>query len=159
MKFYTCGCLFDSYAYLLYGHESQCFSVMVNRYQKHDGGHTFPFCDQDFCIQIWYTCLSPLLKKKKLDADDVNKKLREVCEFCLGDSNISRLNGHAKTCFEMLQTYLRAAEFEPDKAMFVCCFRCLKFLVCYLLTFDLYVLAFQRDVEDISARYHRCFFD
>ena len=47
MKFYASGCLFDYYAYLLYGRESQCFSVMVNRCQKHDVGHTFTFCDQE----------------------------------------------------------------------------------------------------------------
>lgn len=27
-KFYTCGCLFDCYAYLFYGHESAFFSVI-----------------------------------------------------------------------------------------------------------------------------------
>ena len=47
MKFYTSGCLFDYCAYLLYGRESQCFSVTVNRYQKHNVGHTFSFCDQE----------------------------------------------------------------------------------------------------------------
>ena len=86
-------------------------------------------------------------KVKKLDADDVNNKLREVFKFYLGDSIISRLRGHAKTCFEMLQTYLkfRATKCEPDKVMCVCCFRCLKFLVCYILIFDLYVLAFKKN--------------
>ena len=50
MKFYTSGSLFDYYAYLLYGREGQCFSVMMNRYQKHDVGHTFTFCDQGFFV-------------------------------------------------------------------------------------------------------------
>ena len=65
------------YAYLLYGRETQCFSV----YLKHDVGHTFTFCDQDFLVQIYYTCLFSLLKVKKLDADAVNNKLREAYEF------------------------------------------------------------------------------
>ena len=139
---------FFYYAYLLYVCESQCFSVMVNRYQKHDVGHTFTFCDQDFFVQICYTCLFSLLKVKKLDAGDVNNKLSEVFKFYLGDWIISRLKGHAKTCFEMLQTYLRfrATKCEPDKVMSVCYFRCLKFLVCYILSFDLYVLAFKKDI-------------
>ena len=46
----------------------------------------------------------------------------------------------------MLETYLFAPECEPDKAMAVCCFRCLKFLVCYILIFDFHLLAFKKDV-------------
>ena len=88
-------------------------------------------------------------KVKKFDADDVNNKLREVCKFYLDDLTISRLNGHAKTCFEMLQTYYRPPTCKPDKAMFVCCFRCLKFFVCYILIFDLYVLAFKKGMFKI----------
>ena len=37
--------------------------------------------DQDFLVQIYYTCLFSLLKVKKLDADAVNTKLREAYEF------------------------------------------------------------------------------
>ena len=117
--------------------------------QKHNVGHTFTFFNQDSFVQICYTCLFSLLKVKKLDADDVNNKLREVCKFYLDDSTISRLNGHAKTCFEMLQTYCRPAKCKPDKAMFVCCFRCLKFFVYYILIFDLYVLAFKKGMFKI----------
>ena len=47
MKFCTCGCLFDYFAYSRYGRKGQYFSVMVNRYQKHDVGHTFTFFDLD----------------------------------------------------------------------------------------------------------------
>ena len=46
----------------------------------------------------------------------------------------------------MLETYPLVPECKPDKAMSVCCSRCLKFLVCYYLIFDLHVLAFEKDI-------------
>ena len=46
MKIYTCDCLFDYYAYLLYDRKG-------HRYQKHDvGGSTFTLCDQDLFVQV-----------------------------------------------------------------------------------------------------------
>lgn len=86
------------------------------------------------------------VKVKNLDPDNVNKKLIGVLKFYLGDSTISRLNEHAKTCFEIIQTYFGAAERKPDKTMTVCCFRCLKFFVCYILIFGFYVLVLKKDV-------------
>ena len=80
-----------------------------------------------------------LLKVKKLDADDINNKLRRACEFYLGDSTISRLKGYAKTCFYLLQTYHSVVKCEPDKIMSACCFRCLKTSIHYILD-ELYVV-------------------
>ena len=86
------------------------------------------------------------VKVKNLDPDNVNKKLIGVLKCYLGDSTISRFNEHAKTCFEIIQTYFGAAERKPDKTMTTCCFRCLKFLVGYILIFGFYVLALKKDV-------------
>ena len=82
MKFYTCGYRFDYYGCLLYGRESQrFFFLMVNRYRKHNVGHTFRLCNQYVFVPICYTCLFSLLKVKKLDADNVDNNLRKVWEF------------------------------------------------------------------------------
>ena len=62
-----------------------------------------------FCPSILYILFS-LLKVDVVDGDNVNNKLRWVCEFYLGHSIISRLKGHAETCFEMLQTHLHGNE-------------------------------------------------
>ena len=119
---------------------------MVNRYQKHDVAHTFAFSERDFFCRSLFTCLFSLLRVKTFDADDVNNKVEQVCKFYVGNSTISRLNKHAKTCFNMLQTYHSVAECKPDKIISACGFRCLKFLVCYILIFDLCVLAFKKYV-------------
>ena len=88
----------------------QCFSVMVNRCQKHNVGHTFTFCNHIFfCPSLSYILFS-LLNVDVVDGDDVNNKLRWVCECYLGRSTIYRLKGHAETCFEMLQTHLHGNE-------------------------------------------------
>ena len=55
-----------------------------------------------FAIEIYlYKSLEcvffSLLRVKKLDAYDINNKLRRVCKFCLSDSTISRLHENAKT--------------------------------------------------------------
>ena len=73
--------------------------------------------------------LFSLIKFKKIDADDAKCKLRQKCVFHLAP--ISRLlsKGYAKTYFETLQTY----NDEPDKTMSVCCYRCLKILIHYIL--------------------------
>ena len=135
MKIYTCDCLFDYYAYLLYDRKG-------HRYQKHDvGGSTFTLCDRDLFVQVPWMCLFSILNVKNLDAYDLNKKLRRVCKFCLSDLTISRLHEHSKTWFEKLQAYLRATDFEPGKTMSVWCVRCLKFFICHIFIFDLYVLA------------------
>ena len=46
----------------------------------------------------------------------------------------------------MLETCFSTAECEPDKAMSVCCCGFPKFLLCFILIFDVYVLAFKKDV-------------
>ena len=73
----------------------------------------------------------------KFDEKHVNDSLKQICLFYLSESTISRYHGHAKTCFEMLRICLRPDDCEPKKAMTVCCFRCLKIIVCYILS-DLY---------------------
>ena len=78
-----------------------------------------------------------LLKVKKFDVKQVNDRVKQICLFYLSELTISRYHGYARTCFEMLQSYLRAEECEPNKEMIVCCFRCLKIIVCYILS-DLY---------------------
>ena len=46
MKIYTCDCLFDYYAYLLY-------DCKGHRYQKRDvGGSAFTLCDRDLFVQF-----------------------------------------------------------------------------------------------------------
>ena len=123
MKIYTCGCFFVYYNYLM-----QC---------RVDVGQTFTFSKQDFYVQVCHTCFFSLLKAIKFDLNHVNDRLKRICLFYLSESTISRHHVHARTCFEMSQIYLRADECEPNKAMTICCFRCLKMIVCYILS-DLY---------------------
>ena len=78
--------------------------------------------------------LFPQHKVKKLNADDINCKLRQVCESYIGDSTISGVKGYAKSCFEMLETYHNVDDCEPGKIMSVCCYRWLKILIHYILS-------------------------
>ena len=135
MKFYTFGCFFYHYSYII--HCWGGFLVKADRYQKDNVEQTFTFCNQDFYVQVCYTCFFSLLKVKKYDVKHVNDILKKVCLFYLSDSTISRYHGYAKTRFEMLQIYLRTDKCEPNKAMTICCFRCLKIIACYILS-DLY---------------------
>ena len=73
MKVYSCGCVFDYCNYLI-----ECqggFFVKADRYKKDDLEKTFTFS------KTYYTCFFALLKAKKLDADDINNKLRWVSKF------------------------------------------------------------------------------
>ena len=74
-----------------------------------------------------------LLKIKKFNVKHVNDRLKWIYLFYLSESTISRYHGYVRTCFEMLQIYLRGDECEQNKAI-VCCFRCLKIIVCYILS-------------------------
>ena len=70
--------------------------------------------------------------------------MKKIFLFYLSDSTIPRYHGHAKTCFEMFQTYHNVIECKPDKIMSACCFRCLKIIVCYIL-FDLDYVQYLRE--------------
>ena len=118
---------------------------MVNRYQKHHVGHTFTFCEHAFLYKFVIRIFFHYSKLKNSMEMTLITNGDKYAIF-LGDSTISRLNGHAKTWFDMVQTYHSVVECEPDKIISGCCFRCPKFLVCYILIFDLYVLAFKKDV-------------
>ena len=76
------------------------------------------------------------------DVKHVNDRLKKICLFYL--LTISRYHRFAKTCFEMLKIYLRIDEYEPNKTMTVCCFRCLKIIVCFILS-DLYCVWYLRE--------------
>lgn len=140
MKFYTCGCLFDCYAYLCnVKSKEQIVTILPNRPQKNVAvfGKRFIFCDQIFCVETCHICLLLLLKVKKFNGDRINETLRECCWIYLGDSTISRVKGHTKTCFGMLQAYECC---DSDKAVSVCCLSCLRFLVCHELIFDFFIV-------------------
>ena len=87
-------------------------------------------------VEACHTCLFSLLKIKKFNMDRINDILKKFCRIYLGDSTISSVKGHAKTCFEMLQAYHYCD--SADKAISVCCISCLKFLVCHELIFDFF---------------------
>ena len=64
VKFHTYGCFCQ-----------RGFFVMADRNQKDDAGKSLTFFNQDFFVQVCYTCLFSLLKGKKFDVEHVNDKL------------------------------------------------------------------------------------
>ena len=64
MKFYTCGCFFDYYNYLIQWQGG--FFLMIDRYQKDNVGQTFTFPNQHFYVQVCYTCFFHYLKLKSM---------------------------------------------------------------------------------------------
>lgn len=102
MKFYTCVCVFDCYAYLCnVKSKEQIVTILSNRPQKNVAvlGKRFIFCDQIFCVDACHICLFLLLKIKKFNVDRINEILQK-CWIYLGDLTISRVKGHTNTCFE-----------------------------------------------------------
>ena len=117
MKFYTCGCLFDYYNYLMH-----CWGgvfVKADKYQKDNVGKTFTFPIKIFFL--YKAVIRAFFLYSKYNLEHVNDRLKRISLFYLSYLTISRFYGHANTCFEMLQIYLRATECDPNKAMTVCC--------------------------------------